>query len=105
MHCFLLRGSFQDDGGRKEAGEMHNHLASSARSCDFAYLIRQQSQVLMKKSQVLKILQAMPDEFPVDALIEKLMLLQKIEEGQKQVQAGQVYTEEEAKKKLEKWLK
>ncbi len=59
----------------------------------------------MKKSQVLKILQAMPDEFPVDALIEKLMLLQKIEEGQKQVQAGQVYTEEEAKKKLEKWLK
>lgn len=59
----------------------------------------------MKKSQVLETLQAMPDEFPVDELIEKLMILQKIEESQKQVQAGQVYAEEEAKKKLEKWLK
>jgi predicted transcriptional regulator len=59
----------------------------------------------MKKSQLLETLQAMPDEFPVDELIEKLMILQKIEEGQKQVQAGRVYTEEEAKKKLEKWLK
>ncbi len=59
----------------------------------------------MKKSQVLKTLQAMPDEFPVDELIEKLIVLQKIGEGQKQVQAGRVYTEEEAKKKLEKWSK
>ncbi|MBD0259302.1 MAG: hypothetical protein ICV83_26585 [Cytophagales bacterium] len=56
----------------------------------------------MKKSQVLETLQAMPDEFPVDALIEKLVVLQKIEEGQKQVRAGQVYSEEEVKKKLEK---
>jgi predicted transcriptional regulator len=59
----------------------------------------------MKKSQLLAIFRAMPDEFPVDALIEKLIILQNIEDGQKQVQAGQVYTEEEAKKKLEKWLK
>jgi predicted transcriptional regulator len=59
----------------------------------------------MKKSQLLETLQAMPDEFPVDELIEKLIVLQKIEEGQKQVRAGQVYTEEEAKKRLEKWLK
>jgi predicted transcriptional regulator len=58
-----------------------------------------------KKSQLLETLQAMPDEFPVDELIEKLIVLQNIEEGQKQVRAGQVYTEEEAKKKLEKWLK
>ncbi len=62
-------------------------------------------QALMKKSQVLEFLQAMPDEFPMDELIEKLIVLQKIEEGQKQVRAGQVYTEEEAKKKLENRLK
>jgi len=59
----------------------------------------------MKKSQLLETLQAMPDEFPVDELIEKLIVLQKIEEGQQQVRAGQVYTDEEAKKKLERWLK
>ncbi|MCJ8167579.1 hypothetical protein MKJ04_22240 [Pontibacter sp. E15-1] len=47
----------------------------------------------------------MPEEFSVDELMERLIILQKIEEGQQQIQAGQFYTEEEAKKKLEKWLK
>lgn len=59
----------------------------------------------MKKAQLLETIQDMPEEFPVDDLIERLMILQKIEEGQKQIQAGQSYTEEEARKKLEKWLK
>ncbi len=61
-------------------------------------------QAPMKKSHLLETFQVMPDEFPVDELIEKLMVLQKIEEGQKQVRAGQVYAGE-AKEKLEKWLK
>lgn len=59
----------------------------------------------MKKAQLLETIQDMPDEFSVDDLIEKLMILKKIEEGQQQIQAGQFYTEEEAKRKLEKWLK
>jgi predicted transcriptional regulator len=59
----------------------------------------------MKKAQILETIQSMPDEFSVDELIERLMILHKIEEGQRQVQAGKVYTEEEAKKKLDKWLK
>lgn len=56
----------------------------------------------MKKAQIIE---TMPDEFSVDGLIERLMILHKIEEGQRQAQAGKVYTEEQAKKKLEKWLK
>ncbi|MBF9253214.1 hypothetical protein I2I11_07920 [Pontibacter sp. 172403-2] len=59
----------------------------------------------MKKTQLLETIQDMPEEFSVDELIERLMVLQKIEEGQQQIQAGQLYTEEEAKQKLEKWLK
>lgn len=59
----------------------------------------------MKKSQILETIQSMPEEFSVDELIERLMVLHKIEEGQQQVQSGKVYSEEEAKKKLEKWLK
>lgn len=59
----------------------------------------------MKKTQLLETVQDMPEEFSVDDLMERLMILQKIEEGQQQIQAGQFYTEEEAKKKLEKWLK
>jgi predicted transcriptional regulator len=59
----------------------------------------------MKKAQLLETIQDMPEEFSVDELMERLLILQKIEEGQQQIQAGQFYTEEEAKKKLEKWLK
>jgi predicted transcriptional regulator len=33
------------------------------------------------------------------------MVLQKIEEGQKQIKDGKFFMEEEAKNKLEKWLK
>ncbi len=59
----------------------------------------------MKKTQLLETLQHMPDEFSVDDLIERLLILQRIEEGQRPVNEGKSYTEEEAKKKMEKWLK
>ena len=59
----------------------------------------------MKKTQLLESIQDMPEEFSVDELMERLLVLQKIEEGQQQIEAGQFYTEEEAKKKLDKWLK
>jgi hypothetical protein len=60
---------------------------------------------MMKKTQLLETIQDMPEEFAVDELIERLLILQKIEEGQQQILAGQFYTEEVAKRKLEKWLK
>jgi predicted transcriptional regulator len=59
----------------------------------------------MKKTQLLETIQDLPEEFSIDELMERLLILQKIEEGQRQIQAGQFYTEEEAKEKLEKWLK
>lgn len=60
---------------------------------------------IMKKTQVLEAISQMPDEFSVDELFEKILILQKIEEGQRQVREGQTYSEDEAKKKLEKWLR
>ena len=59
----------------------------------------------MKKAQLIETIEDLPEEFSVDDLIERLIILQKIEEGRKQIQEGQFYTEEEAKKKMEKWLK
>ncbi|MDX2304120.1 MAG: hypothetical protein NW226_15045 [Microscillaceae bacterium] len=59
----------------------------------------------MKKTEILDTIQQMPDEISVDELIERLIVLQKIEEGQRQSQEGKFYTEEEAKLKLNKWLK
>lgn len=59
----------------------------------------------MKKTQLIETIQDMPEKFSVDDLIERLMILQKIEEGQQQILAGKFYTDEEAKKNLGKWLK
>jgi hypothetical protein len=56
----------------------------------------------MKKSQLLETIQDMPEEFTVDELMEKLLILQKIEEGQQQIMDGKFFSEEEAKLKLGK---
>jgi len=47
----------------------------------------------------------MPDKFSVDELIDKLILLQKIEKGLEQSEKGEVYSTQEAKEMLNQWLK
>ena len=47
----------------------------------------------------------LPEEVDVDALVEKLYLLEKIELGEQQLVRGEGVPHEEAKKRLEKWLK
>ena len=59
----------------------------------------------MKKSQVLETIQDLPDEFSIEDLIERFIVLQKIDVGIQQADDNKIYTEERAKKKLEKWLK
>ncbi|MGQ7857626.1 hypothetical protein ACUN24_25595 [Pedobacter sp. WC2501] len=59
----------------------------------------------MKKIEVIDTLKEMPDEFSADELIERILLLQKIDVGLNQVKTGKIYSEEQAEKKLERWLK
>ncbi len=47
----------------------------------------------------------MPDKFSIDDLMDKLILLQKIQVGLEQSEKGQVYTVDEAKEMLKKWSK
>jgi hypothetical protein len=58
----------------------------------------------VKKQAVLLLVNEMPNEFSIDEMLDKLILLQKIEMGQQDVAAGKVKSEEEAKKQLNKWL-
>ncbi|TZF82105.1 hypothetical protein FW774_15545 [Pedobacter sp. BS3] len=55
----------------------------------------------MKKSQVLETIQDLPDEFSIEDLIERFIVLQKIDVGIQQADDNKIYTEEKAKKKLE----
>ncbi|PWS29846.1 hypothetical protein [Pedobacter paludis] len=59
----------------------------------------------MKKTEIINTLKEMPDEFSADELIERILLLQKIDAGLNQVKEGKVYSEDEAEQKLDKWLK
>jgi len=60
----------------------------------------------ISKKQVIESIKAMPeDEFTdIDVLQERIMLLNKIESGEKNIAEGKTYTTEEAKEKLSKWL-
>lgn len=58
----------------------------------------------MQKVKVQRVLDAFPDDFDLDAFIEKVYLLRKIEIGEQQISSGKCVPHEDAKKRLEKWL-
>jgi len=58
----------------------------------------------MTKEQVISSLQELPDSFEPEQLIERIIALQKLEEGLEQIKRGEVVTAEEAKSRLAKWL-
>ena len=59
----------------------------------------------MTKEKVINSLKELPDEFELEDLFERLLFLQRIEEGIQQSKNGEVISEEEARKRLAKWLK
>jgi len=59
----------------------------------------------MKKTEIIDTLKEMPDEFSADELIERILLLQKIDSGLQQVTEGKILSEEQAEQRLDKWLK
>jgi predicted transcriptional regulator len=60
---------------------------------------------MISKKKLLASVKDMPERFSVDELIERLIFQQKVENGMKQSDEGDVFTTQEAKLKLKKWLK
>ncbi|MFN8715037.1 MAG: hypothetical protein ACK5Z2_19465 [Bacteroidota bacterium] len=60
---------------------------------------------MISKKKLLASIKDMPERFSVDELIERLIFQQKVENGMKQSDEGDVFTTQEAKLKLKKWLK
>lgn len=60
---------------------------------------------MLVKEKVLKTIQSLPDEFSLDELVERLILLEKIDAGLKQVEEGKTVSQEEAREKMKKWQK
>ena len=62
-------------------------------------------QEVVSKQAVLKAINSMPEQIPVDALIDEIMYLYKIEIGLAQSQAGKVISLEDFKQKMKTWGK
>lgn len=60
---------------------------------------------MIKKETLLQTVNQMPNEFSLDDLIDRLVLLQKIEEAQTQSANGLGHSHDEAKQMIKKWSK
>ena len=60
---------------------------------------------MLTKENVIKTIAKLPDNFGLDELIDKLIFIDKVEKGLDQSINNQILSENQAKKKLAKWLK
>jgi len=60
---------------------------------------------MLTRDEVLKSVNELPQEFSFEEVLDRLLLLDKIETGLAQSEAGETLSTEEAKEKLSKWLK
>jgi hypothetical protein len=59
----------------------------------------------ISKKNFLKSIDTMPEELSVDQLFERILILQKIEQGLDDIDNGRFISSEDLDKEIEKWLK
>ena len=57
------------------------------------------------KQTAIEAIKNLPDEASFDDIMERLYFIQKIEAGLKDIEEGRVYSHDEVKKRLARWLK
>ncbi len=57
----------------------------------------------MKKEKVLDTVKDLPQEFEIEDLLEKLIFVEKVERGLKQLETGRVVSNERVKEIVKKW--
>lgn len=60
---------------------------------------------MITKKQLSATLKKMPEKFSIEDLIDKLILLDKIERAEKQSEDGETISETELEREIEKWFK
>jgi len=60
---------------------------------------------MLTKINVIKTITRFPDQFTIDDLVDKMILLDKIEKGLIQADNNQVISDEQLDKRIEEWLK
>lgn len=57
----------------------------------------------MKRDKAIETIKELPNEFDLDDLIERLVFVEKVEKGLKQLDEGKTITHDEVKKITKKW--
>ncbi len=60
---------------------------------------------MLIKKQLKETLDNLPEEFSLEELMDKLILLDKIEKAETQSKNGEVLSEKELEREMEKWFK
>jgi len=60
---------------------------------------------MLTKTILKEQIEKFPEEFSIDELIERLILIEKIETGNRQSENGEVISEVEMENEIEKWFK
>jgi hypothetical protein len=61
--------------------------------------------MVLTREKVIKSMTELPAEFSLDDLVERLILLQKIETGLQQAKEGNMISHEEVKRRVQAWRK
>ena len=61
------------------------------------------TKVIMKKTDVIDAINEMPKKFDLESLIERLVFMEKVEEGLRQAEDGKTATHEKVKEIVSKW--
>ena len=59
----------------------------------------------MQKQTIQQVLDELPDDVDVDHLLDRIILLEKIDDAEKRLAAGEGVEHDEAKRRLASWLK
>jgi len=60
---------------------------------------------MLTKEQVMQSLDSLPEKFSAEEVIDKIILLSKIEKAKQQYKEGRTLTTRQVKQRLKKWLK
>jgi hypothetical protein len=59
---------------------------------------------MLTKTRLKEQIERFPEEFTIDELIENVILIEKIENGNKQSESGDIISEVEMENEIEKWF-
>jgi hypothetical protein len=82
----------------------HYHIITSAHHLFFLNLGKGFT-AMITKTQIINTLENLPEDLSIDQVIDHLIFLEKVQKGLDDSANGRTYTKEEAREKLQKWLK